>query len=94
MDCITGEMHIGGQEHFYLETHVTLAVPKEDEEMELFVSSQSPNDSQVRTSWALDCFVRNKFSKIYFINGIGTRLSFSLMWLRSSVSQLTGSWSG
>ncbi|XP_024116820.2 xanthine dehydrogenase/oxidase-like [Oryzias melastigma] len=43
---VEGEMHIGGQEHFYLETHVTLAVPKEDGEMELFVSSQSPNDSQ------------------------------------------------
>uniref|UniRef100_A0A8C8A1D0 xanthine dehydrogenase n=1 Tax=Oryzias sinensis TaxID=183150 RepID=A0A8C8A1D0_9TELE len=39
-------MHIGGQEHFYLETHVTLAVPKEDGEMELFVSTQSPNDTQ------------------------------------------------
>uniref|UniRef100_A0A3Q2SQ84 Xanthine dehydrogenase n=1 Tax=Fundulus heteroclitus TaxID=8078 RepID=A0A3Q2SQ84_FUNHE len=44
---LDGEIHIGGQEHFYLETNVTLAVPREDGEMELFISSQSPSDSQV-----------------------------------------------
>lgn len=41
-------MHIGGQEHFYLETNVTLAVPRgEDGEMELFVSTQSAAKTQV-----------------------------------------------
>uniref|UniRef100_A0A3P9KBT9 Xanthine dehydrogenase/oxidase n=1 Tax=Oryzias latipes TaxID=8090 RepID=A0A3P9KBT9_ORYLA len=50
---LEGEMHIGGQEHFYLETHVTLAVPKEDGEMELFVSTQSPNDTQSHVAKAL-----------------------------------------
>ncbi|XP_029378509.1 xanthine dehydrogenase/oxidase [Echeneis naucrates] len=43
---LEGEMHIGGQEHFYLETNVTLAVPREDGEMELFVSTQSPSKTQ------------------------------------------------
>ncbi|XP_058033739.1 xanthine dehydrogenase/oxidase [Ahaetulla prasina] len=39
---VEGEMYIGGQEHFYLETHCTIAVPKgEDGEMELFVSTQN-----------------------------------------------------
>uniref|UniRef100_A0A663MG09 Xanthine dehydrogenase n=1 Tax=Athene cunicularia TaxID=194338 RepID=A0A663MG09_ATHCN len=39
---LEGEMYLGGQEHFYLETHCTLAVPKgEDGEMELFVSTQN-----------------------------------------------------
>lgn len=43
-----GEMYIGGQEHFYLETHCTLAVPKgEDGEMELFASTQNPMKTQV-----------------------------------------------
>lgn len=65
MGYITGEMHIGGQEHFYLETHVTLAVPKEDGEMELFVSTQSPNDTQVKTFWALYFFVRNNLEQIF-----------------------------
>ncbi|XP_037552441.1 xanthine dehydrogenase/oxidase isoform X2 [Nematolebias whitei] len=50
---LEGEIHIGGQEHFYLETHVTLAVPREDEEMELFVSTQSPSDTQCFVAKAL-----------------------------------------
>ncbi|XP_074845961.1 xanthine dehydrogenase/oxidase isoform X2 [Carettochelys insculpta] len=44
---VEGEMYIGGQEHFYLETHCTIAVPKgEDGEMELFVSTQNPTKTQ------------------------------------------------
>ncbi|XP_073194775.1 xanthine dehydrogenase/oxidase isoform X4 [Lepidochelys kempii] len=44
---VEGEMYIGGQEHFYLETHCTIAVPKgEDGEMELFVSTQNPMKTQ------------------------------------------------
>ena len=36
------------QEHFYLETQVTIAVPKgEDGEMELYVSTQNPTRTQV-----------------------------------------------
>lgn len=43
-------MHIGGQEHFYLETNCTIAVPRgEDGEMELFVSTQSASKTQVNT---------------------------------------------
>ncbi|XP_034409309.1 xanthine dehydrogenase/oxidase isoform X5 [Cyclopterus lumpus] len=51
---LEGEMHIGGQEHFYLETNVTLAVPRgEDGEMELFVSTQSASKTQVLVAKAL-----------------------------------------
>ncbi|KAM4711210.1 xanthine dehydrogenase/oxidase [Anableps anableps] len=51
---LEGEIHIGGQEHFYLETNVTLAVPREDDgEMELFISSQSPSESQSFVAKAL-----------------------------------------
>ena len=39
----------GVQEHFYLETQATIAVPKgEDGEMELFVSTQHPTLTQVK----------------------------------------------
>ena len=39
---------MGGQEHFYLEDHATLACPLgEDGEMELFVSTQNPTETQV-----------------------------------------------
>uniref|UniRef100_A0A8C3L6Y1 Xanthine dehydrogenase/oxidase n=1 Tax=Chrysolophus pictus TaxID=9089 RepID=A0A8C3L6Y1_CHRPC len=51
---LEGEMYIGGQEHFYLETHCTLAVPKgEDGEMELFVSTQNLMKTQEFTARAL-----------------------------------------
>ncbi|XP_027866259.1 xanthine dehydrogenase/oxidase isoform X1 [Xiphophorus couchianus] len=51
---LEGEIHMGGQEHFYLETNVTLAVPREEDgEMELFISSQSPSDSQSFVAKAL-----------------------------------------
>lgn len=55
---------MGGQEHFYLETHVTLAVPRgEDGEMELFVSTQSPSKTQV-TGLLLYCSTSTSTSTI------------------------------
>uniref|UniRef100_A0A8C4EZL1 Xanthine dehydrogenase n=1 Tax=Dicentrarchus labrax TaxID=13489 RepID=A0A8C4EZL1_DICLA len=51
---LEGEMHIGGQEHFYLETNVTLAVPRgEDGEMEVFASTQSASKTQSLVAKAL-----------------------------------------
>ncbi|XP_048831374.1 xanthine dehydrogenase/oxidase-like [Brienomyrus brachyistius] len=44
---LEGEIHIGGQEHFYLEANCSLALPRgEDGEMELFVSTQSATKTQ------------------------------------------------
>ncbi|XP_038596041.1 xanthine dehydrogenase/oxidase-like [Tachyglossus aculeatus] len=44
---LEGEVYMGGQEHYYLETQCTIAVPKgEEEEMELFVSTQNINLTQ------------------------------------------------
>ncbi len=43
---IDGEISIGGQEHFYLEGQVALAVPRENREIQIFVSSQHPSEIQ------------------------------------------------
>ncbi|RZF38598.1 hypothetical protein LSTR_LSTR010931 [Laodelphax striatellus] len=44
---LEGEVRIGGQEHFYLETNASLAIPRgEDDEMELICSTQHPTDVQ------------------------------------------------
>ncbi|XP_041418513.1 xanthine dehydrogenase/oxidase isoform X2 [Xenopus laevis] len=44
---VEGEIYIGGQEHFYLETNCSIAVPKgEDGEIELFVSTQNTTKTQ------------------------------------------------
>ncbi|XP_036190852.1 xanthine dehydrogenase/oxidase isoform X4 [Myotis myotis] len=46
-NIVSGELYIGGQDHFYLETQCTIAVPKgEAGEMELFVSTQNTNKTQ------------------------------------------------
>lgn len=45
----TGELQMGGQEHFYLETQGLIAVPKgENGELDLFVASQHAAYTQVR----------------------------------------------
>eukprot|EP00752_Nemacystus_decipiens_P001718 g1661.t2 len=43
---VEGEVTIGGQEHFYLETNATLAVPGEAGSMEIFASTQNPTKTQ------------------------------------------------
>lgn len=42
-----GELHVEAQEHFYLETHVTVAYPGEDSEMEVYSSTQLLSGLQV-----------------------------------------------
>ncbi|OMP85421.1 Xanthine dehydrogenase [Diplodia seriata] len=43
----TGVARMGGQEHFYLETNASIAIPKpEDGEMEIWSSTQNPTETQ------------------------------------------------
>ncbi|XP_012285981.1 xanthine dehydrogenase [Orussus abietinus] len=51
---IEGEARTGGQEHFYLETQASIAIPKEEDEMELFCSAQHPTDFQRMVAHVLD----------------------------------------
>ncbi|CAL4058678.1 unnamed protein product, partial [Meganyctiphanes norvegica] len=51
---LEGEMHMGGQEQFYLETNAHLAVPLgEDGAVELFSSTQNPTKTQALVARAL-----------------------------------------
>jgi len=43
---LTGEINIGGQEHFYLEGQVSLCIPQEDEGMLVYSSTQNPSGGQ------------------------------------------------
>lgn len=55
---ITGELHMGGQEHFYLETNSVLVIPRvEDKEMDVYVSTQHATDVQVKQSINNTCFL-------------------------------------
>ena len=44
---VEGEMEIGGQLHFYMETHRCLVVPRDSGELEIFAGAQNPTSAQV-----------------------------------------------
>lgn len=51
---MTGICYCLGQEHFYLETQATIALPKlEDGETEIFCSTQNPTEIQLLIAEAL-----------------------------------------
>lgn len=43
---LQGRMVIGGQEHFYLESHIALAIPGEDDAVTVWSSTQHPSEVQ------------------------------------------------
>ncbi|MBB4229296.1 xanthine dehydrogenase molybdopterin binding subunit [Rhizobium mongolense] len=43
---LKGQMRIGGQEHFYLEGQVAMAIPGEDDEVTVWSSTQHPSEIQ------------------------------------------------
>ncbi|XP_078536307.1 aldehyde oxidase-like isoform X2 [Lissotriton helveticus] len=52
---LEGEIHIGGQEHFYMETQSVRVVPTgEDQEMDIYVSTQHPAYIQAMVSVVLN----------------------------------------
>ena len=51
---IEGELRCGGQDHFYLETHIALAVPGEDRDMLVHSSTQHPTEVQHGVANVLD----------------------------------------
>lgn len=51
---LEGQVHVGGQDHFYLETQGCLVVPKgENGEMEIFASTQCVDGTQKLAAKAL-----------------------------------------
>lgn len=43
---VEGECRMGGQEHFYLETHAAIAIPHDTDELEVICSTQHPTEVQ------------------------------------------------
>ena len=50
---IEGEMEIGGQDHFYLEGHIAMAIPGEDDDVTVISSTQHPSEVQHMVSHVL-----------------------------------------
>jgi xanthine dehydrogenase large subunit len=51
---IQGNLHIGGQEHFYLETQISSVMPTEDGGMIVYCSTQNPTEVQKLVAEVLD----------------------------------------
>ena len=43
---LSGELFVNGQDHFYLETHVSWAVPEPDGSVQVYASTQHPSETQ------------------------------------------------
>jgi xanthine dehydrogenase large subunit len=43
---LKGSMQVGGQDHFYLEGHIALAIPGEDRDVTVYSSTQHPSEVQ------------------------------------------------
>lgn len=50
---IKGRMRVGGQDHFYLEGHIAMAIPGEDGDVTVHSSTQHPSEVQHMVSHAL-----------------------------------------
>ncbi|MDQ6437325.1 xanthine dehydrogenase molybdopterin binding subunit [Mesorhizobium sp. LHD-90] len=50
---LKGRMRVGGQDHFYLEGHISLAVPGEDGDVTVHCSTQHPSEVQHMVAHAL-----------------------------------------
>ncbi|XP_071486970.1 xanthine dehydrogenase/oxidase-like [Diadema antillarum] len=74
---IEGEVKVGGEEHFYLETQCAFVIPKgEDKEFEVFSSTQNPTDAQV-TSVATRFFDNCYRMPVFRIEGRVCRTNIS-----------------
>ncbi|XP_021573473.1 aldehyde oxidase 2 [Carlito syrichta] len=52
---VQGDVHVGGQEHFYMETQRVLVIPKtEDQELDIYASTQDPAHMQKTVSLTLN----------------------------------------
>lgn len=52
-NIIEGTLHIGGQEHWYLETQTALAIPGEDRDIKVISSTQHPSETQLLVAESL-----------------------------------------
>lgn len=66
---LEGELNIGGQEHWYLETQSAFAVPQEDEDIVIYASSQNPSETQIIVSEVLGLQSKNVICEVRRMGG-------------------------
>ncbi len=66
---LKGELLIGGQDHFYLEGQISIAIPEEDQQMTIWSSTQHPTEVQHCVSHILDIPFASITSKVRRLGG-------------------------
>ncbi|XP_032670200.1 xanthine dehydrogenase isoform X2 [Odontomachus brunneus] len=66
---LEGEVRIGGQEHFYLETHAAIAVPRDGDELEVFCSTQHPTEIQKLIAHVLNIHINRVNVRVKRLGG-------------------------
>ncbi|XP_018406133.1 PREDICTED: xanthine dehydrogenase [Cyphomyrmex costatus] len=66
---LEGEVHIGGQEHFYLETNAVIVIPREENELEVFCSTQHPTEVQKLIAHVLNIHINRVNVRVKRIGG-------------------------
>jgi len=66
---LEGEIRIGGQEHFYLETNTAIVVPHEENELEVFCSTQHPTEIQKLIAHVLNIHINRVNVRVKRIGG-------------------------
>ena len=66
---ITGELHTGAQEHWYLEPQTALCIPGEDKEMMVYASSQNPAETQAIVAEVLGVHAKDVVCEVKRMGG-------------------------
>ncbi|HEX7636650.1 MAG TPA: molybdopterin cofactor-binding domain-containing protein, partial [Noviherbaspirillum sp.] len=78
---IKGELHVGGQEQFYLEGQISYAIPKEGNGMLVYCSTQHPSEMQHVIAHALGLHSHNVVVECRRMGGgFGGKESQSALW--------------
>ncbi|WP_232368493.1 xanthine dehydrogenase molybdopterin binding subunit [Azospira inquinata] len=90
---LQGKTHLGGQEHFYLESNIAYAVPKEEDTIHVWSSTQHPSEVQHAVAHALGYSVNQVTLEARRLGGgFGGKESQPAQWacLAAVAAKLTG----
>jgi xanthine dehydrogenase large subunit len=90
---VKGELHVGGQEQFYLEGQIAYAIPQENDGMQVLCSTQHPSEMQHVVAHALGLHSHHVVVECRRMGGgFGGKESQSALWAAAAAisAKLTG----
>lgn len=90
---LSGAIELGGQEHFYLESQISYAIPQEDQVLKIYCSTQHPTEMQILVCHALGLSMHQvSIESRRMGGGFGGKESQSAQWacIAALAAQKTG----